>query len=134
TRREATKTLSLAGLELPPADVQVLLDRTEGWAAGLYIAALSLRGRTDLHRAVERFGGDDRLLADYLRDELLDGLDAERRRFLERTSVLDELSGPLCDAVLRRTASGVALRDMSRSNLFVVPLDSADTAFRYHGL
>jgi LuxR family maltose regulon positive regulatory protein len=134
TRREAAKMLSLAGLELPPADVQVLLDRTEGWAAGLYIAALSLRGRSDLHRAVEGFGGDDRLLADYLRDELLDGLDAERRRFLERTSVLEELSGPLCDAVLRRTASGVALRDMSRSNLFVVPLDQVDTSFRYHGL
>ena len=134
TRREAAKVLSLAGLELPPADVQLLLERTEGWPAGLYIAALSLRGRTDLHRAVEGFGGDDRLLADYLRDELLDGLDPERLRFLERTSVLDELSGPLCDAVLRRTASGVALRDMSRSNLFVVALDQADTSYRYHGL
>jgi LuxR family transcriptional regulator, maltose regulon positive regulatory protein len=134
TRREAAKMLSLAGLELPPADVQVLLERTEGWPAGLYIAALSLRGRTDLHQAVERFGGDDRMLADYLRDELFDGLDAERRRFLERTSVLEELSGPLCDAVLRRTASGVALRNMSRSNLLVLPLDHADTAYRYHGL
>ncbi|HEX5619851.1 MAG TPA: LuxR C-terminal-related transcriptional regulator [Solirubrobacteraceae bacterium] len=134
TRREAAKMLSLAGLELPLADVQVLLERTEGWPAGLYIAALSLRGRTDLHGAVERFGGDDRMLADYLRDELFDGLDAERRRFLERTSVLDELSGPLCDAVLRRTASGVALRSMARSNLLVVPLDHADTSYRYHGL
>jgi LuxR family maltose regulon positive regulatory protein len=134
TRREAAKMLSLAGLELAPADVQVLLDRTEGWATGLYIAALSLRGHSDLHRAVLRFGGDDRLLADYLRDELLDGLDAERRRFLERTSVLEELCGPLCDAVLGRTGSGVALRDMSRSNLFLVPLDHVDTAFRYHGL
>jgi LuxR family maltose regulon positive regulatory protein len=134
TRREAAKMLSLAGLELPPEDVQVLLERTEGWPAGLYIAALSLRGRTDLHRAVEQFGGDDRLLADYLRDELLDGLDAERRRFLEHTSVLDELCGPLCDAVLRRTASGVELRDMSRSNLLIVPLDPADTSYRYHGL
>ena len=74
------------------------------------------------------------MLADYLRDELLDGLDAERLRFLERTSVLDELSGPLCDAVLRRTASGVALRDMSRSNLFVVALDQVDSSYRYHGL
>jgi LuxR family maltose regulon positive regulatory protein len=134
TRREAAKMLSLAGLELPPEHVQVLLERTEGWPAGLYIAALSLRGRADLHRAVERFGGDDRLLADYLRDELLDGLDAERRRFLERTSMLDELRGPLCDAVLRRTGSGVALREMSRSNLLIVPLDPADTSYRYHGL
>jgi LuxR family maltose regulon positive regulatory protein len=134
SRREAAKMLSLAGLELPLADVQVLLERTEGWPAGLYIAALSLRGRADLAPAVAQFGGDDRLLADYLRDELLDGLDDEQLRFLVRTSVLDELSGPLCDAVLRRTASGVALREMSRSNLLVVPLDQADAAFRYHGL
>ena len=134
SRREAAKVLSLAGLELPPEDVQVLLDRTEGWPAGLYIAALSLRGRTDLRRAVERFGGDDRLLADYLRDEVLVGLDPEQQRFLEHTSVLDELSGPLCDAVLRRTGSGVALRDMSRSNLFVAPLDQFDASYRYHGL
>jgi LuxR family maltose regulon positive regulatory protein len=134
TRREAAKMLSLAELELAPADVQVLLERTEGWPAGLYIAALSLRGRADLPRAVAHFGGDDRLLADYLRDELLDGLDDEQRRFLVRTSVLDELTGPLCDAVLGRTASGIALRDMSRSNLLVVPLDHADTAFRYHRL
>ena len=134
TRREATRMLSLAGLDLPPADVQALLERTEGWAAGLYIAALSLRGRPDLHRAVEPFGGDDRLLADYLREELLDGLEAGELRFLQRTSVLDELSGPLCDAVLGRTASGAALREMSRSNLLIEPLDHADASYRYHGL
>jgi LuxR family transcriptional regulator, maltose regulon positive regulatory protein len=134
TRREAAKMLSLAGLELPLDEVQVLLERTEGWAAGLYVAALSLRGRSDLREAVAGFGGDDRLLADYVRDEVLDGLDPEQLRFLERTSVLDELSGPLCDAVLDRTASGVALRDMSRSNLLVVPLDQADASYRYHGL
>jgi LuxR family maltose regulon positive regulatory protein len=134
TRREATKMLRLAGLELAAEDVQTLLERTEGWPAGLYIAALSLRGRTDLRRAVERFGGDDRLLADYLRDELLDGLHPQRLRFLERSSVLEELSGPLCDAVLRRTGSGLALRDMSRSNLPLVPLDQSDVAYRYHRL
>jgi LuxR family maltose regulon positive regulatory protein len=134
TRREAAKMLSLAGLELPPEDVQVLLERTEGWPAGLYIAALSLRGRDDLHRAVERFDGDDRLLADYLRDEVLEGIHPERLRFLERSSLLDELSGPLCDAVLRRTASGLALRDMSRSNLLIVPLDQSDASYRYHRL
>jgi LuxR family maltose regulon positive regulatory protein len=134
TRREAAKMLSLAGLELPPEDVQVLLERTEGWPAGLYIAALSLRGRDDLHRAVERFDGDDSLLADYLRDDVLEGIHPERLRFLERSSLLDELSGPLCDAVLRRTASGLALRDMSRSNLLIVPLDQSDASYRYHRL
>jgi LuxR family transcriptional regulator, maltose regulon positive regulatory protein len=134
TRREATLMLSLAELELPPEDVNVLLERTEGWPAGLYLAALSLRGRPQLHRAVARFDGDDRLLSDYLRDELLADLDDEERMFLERTSVLDELSGPLCDAVLARRDSGALLRDMSRSNLLVVPLDSADGSYRYHRL
>jgi LuxR family transcriptional regulator, maltose regulon positive regulatory protein len=134
TRREAATMLSLADLELAADDVQVLLDRTEGWPAGLYLAALSLRGTPDPHRAVARFGGDDRLLSDYLRDELLAAVDEERLVFLESTSVLDELSGPVCDAVLERTGSGSVLRDMSRSNLLVVPLDNADGAYRYHAL
>ena len=134
TRREAAAMLSLAGLELEPDDVLVLLERTEGWPAGLYLAALSLGGRQDVHRAVARFGGDDRLLADYVRDELLGPLDAEQLAFLEETSVLDELSGPLCDAVLHRRGSGKVLRDMSRSNLLVVPLDDADGSYRYHPL
>jgi LuxR family maltose regulon positive regulatory protein len=134
TRREAAAMLSLADLELAADDVGVLVERTEGWPAGLYLAALSLRGSADVHRAVAGFGGDDRLLSDYLRDELLDGLDEDELAFLEWTSVLDELSGPLCDAVLERTGSGRLLRDMSRSNLLVVPLDTTDGAFRYHAL
>ena len=134
TRREAAMMLSLGGLDLPPEDVLVLLERTEGWPAGLYLAALSLRGHQDVHRAVARFGGDDRLLADYVRDELLGRLDDEQLAFLEGTSVLDELSGPLCDAVLHRRGSGNVLRDMSRSNLLVVPLDDADASYRYHPL
>ena len=134
TRREAATMLSLADLDLPPDDVNVLLDRTEGWPAGLYLAALSLRDRRDVHKAVARFGGDDRLLSDYLRDELLAGLDEQALGFLQRTSVLDELSGPVCDAVLDRTGSGTVLREMSRSNLLVVPLDSADASYRYHAL
>ena len=134
TPREAVAMLSLAGLDLPPDDVRVLLERTEGWPAGLYLAALSLAGRQDVHRAVARFGGDDRLLADYVRDEVLSPLDSEQHAFLEQTSVLDELSGPLCDAVLRRHGSGAVLRDMSRSNLLVVPLDDADVSYRYHPL
>ncbi len=134
TPREAVTMLSLAGLDLPPDDVRVLLERTEGWPAGLYLAALSLAGRPDVHRAVARFGGDDRLLADYVRDEVLSPLDSEQHAFLEQTSVLDELSGPLCDAVLRSHGSGAVLREMSRSNLLVVPLDDADVSYRYHPL
>ena len=106
TRREAMTMLSLAGLELPREDVLLLLERTEGWPAGLYLAALSLRGRPDVHRAAGRFGGDDRLVADYLRDELLATLEDEQLAFLQRTAVLDELSGAVCDAILDRTGSG----------------------------
>ncbi len=134
TPREASAVLSLAGLELAPEDVLLLHERTEGWPAGLYLAALSLRGRRDTQRAVARFGGDDRLLSDYLREELLGDLDDERAAFLELTSVLDELSGPVCDAVLDRSGSGRLLRELSRSNLLVVPLDDADSSYRYHAL
>jgi LuxR family transcriptional regulator, maltose regulon positive regulatory protein len=134
TRREAATMLSLAGLELAPEDVQLLLERTEGWAAGLYLATLSLRGRPDQPRAIARFGGDDRLLSDYLRDELLDELDETQRAFLEQSSVIDELSGPLCDAVLDRRGSGSMLRELSRSNVLLIPLDSADGSYRYHTL
>jgi LuxR family transcriptional regulator, maltose regulon positive regulatory protein len=134
TRREAAVMLSLAGLELAPEDVAVLLQRTEGWPAGLYLAALSLRDQSDVHRAVAAFAGDDRLTADYLRDELLDDLDPATRTFMWCTSVLDTLSGPLCDAVLDRKGSGAVLRDLSRSNALVVPLDSTDATYRYHPL
>jgi LuxR family maltose regulon positive regulatory protein len=132
TRREAAVMLSLAGLELPAEDVLVLLERTEGWPVGLYLAAVSLGGKQDVHRAVSRFGGDDRLMSDYVRDELLDGLDDDQRAFMRRTSVLENLSGSLCDAVLESRGSGEALRHMSRSNVLMVPLDSADGEYRYH--
>ena len=102
------------------------MHRTEGWPAGLYLAALSLREQPDRDHAVARFAGDDRLVADYLRDELLAGLPHEDLRFLTSTSVLAELSGPLCDAVLGRPGSGATLRDLARSNLMLVPLDRAD--------
>jgi len=132
TRGEAAEVLG--GLGLRPADVELLVHRTEGWPAGLYLAALSLREQPDRERAVARFAGDDRLVADYLRDELLAGLPRERLRFLTSTSVLAELSGPLCDAVLDGPGSGATLRDLARSNLMLVPLDRADDRYRYPGL
>jgi LuxR family maltose regulon positive regulatory protein len=134
TRREAARLLGQAGLELQQREVGTLLDRTEGWPACLYLAALSLRERTDVARGVARFAGDDRLVADYLCDELLDALDAQERAFLLRASVLDELSGPLCDAVLGRSGSGAVLRDMSRANVPLVPLDATDGRYRCHRL
>ena len=132
TRVEAAE--DLGGLGRRPVDVELLVQRTEGWPAGLYLAALSLREQPDRDHAVARFAGDDRLVADYLRDELLAGLPPERLRFLTSTSVLAELSGPLCDAVLGRPGSGATLRDLARSNLMLVPLDRADDRYRYHGL
>jgi LuxR family maltose regulon positive regulatory protein len=132
TRGEAA--VLLTGLGLRSADVDMLVQRTEGWPAGLYLAALSLQDQPDRQRALARFAGDDRLVADYLRDELLAELPRDRLSFLFRTSVLDDLSGPLCDAVLARPGSGGTLRELSRSNLMLVPLDRADDRYRYHGL
>jgi LuxR family maltose regulon positive regulatory protein len=132
TRTEAG--LLLAGLGLRPGDIDTLLARTEGWPAGLYLAALSLRDEPDRGRALARFAGDDRFVADYLRDELLAELPGDRLRFLRRTSVLEDLTGPLCDAVLARPGSGGTLRELARANVMLVPLDRADARYRYHGL
>jgi LuxR family maltose regulon positive regulatory protein len=134
TRGEAATLLRSTGLALDADDVGRLMERTEGWPAGLYLAALSLQAQPDLERALARFAGDDRIVADYLRDELLAQLPEERLLFLARTSVLDTLSGGLCDAVLDRPGSGRVLKDLARSNILLVPLDRTDERFRYHGL
>jgi LuxR family maltose regulon positive regulatory protein len=134
TRSEGSRLLDAAGLRLSPEAAARLVERTEGWPAGLYLAALSLKGSGDPDRAAEAFAGDDRLVADYLRDELMAGLPPDQLSFLVRTSVLDRLSGPLCDAVLAREGSGEMLRRLSRSNLLLVPLDRRDEAYRYHAL
>src|SRR5207247_2721413 len=99
-----------------------------------YLAALSLRGQADVGQAVTRFAGDDRLVIDYLRDELLSRLPNEQVSFLTRTSVLDRLSGGLCDAALERSGSARVLREMSRSNPLLIPLDRHDEWYRYHTL
>ncbi|MGD9694809.1 MAG: LuxR C-terminal-related transcriptional regulator [Thermoleophilia bacterium] len=123
-----------AGMRLDPGDVERLLRRTEGWAAGLYLAGLSLRGRDDAAGFIADFAGDDRMVVDYLAEEVLEGQDDERRAFLLRTSVLRRLSGPLCDAVTGASGSGRLLAELERSNLFLVPLDSRREWYRYHHL
>ena len=90
--------------------------------------------RTTLQRAVEDFYGDDRLVADYVRDAFLEGIPAFELDFLTRTSLLDRLSGPLCDAILERDGSAEILRQMARSNMLLVPLDHRDLEYRYHSL
>src|SRR3954471_20186402 len=132
-RDEAAALVSSVGLRLRRPELETLMQRTEGWAAGLYLAALSLRtGRDD--GALYRFGGDDRMVADYMRDEVLSELAAEDLAFVVATSVLDRLSGPVCDAVSGRPRSARRLRRLSRSNLLVLPLDHNDESYRYHPL
>jgi LuxR family maltose regulon positive regulatory protein len=134
TPSEAAAMLGEAGVHLDGDDVARLVARTEGWPAGLYLAALSLRDRRADGAAVDSFDGDDRLVADYLRQEMLSALSGEALDFLVRTSVLDRLCGPLCDAVLERSGSAEILRALSRANLLLVALDSTDDWYRCHGL
>jgi LuxR family transcriptional regulator, maltose regulon positive regulatory protein len=122
------------GLALPPEDIHALLERTEGWAAGLYLAGLSLRGHKDPARFIQGFGGDDRQIADYLTAEVLSGQSAEVRTLLLRTSVLDRFSGPLCDAVTDGSGSQSVLEELERSQLFLEPLDTTRNWYRYHRL
>jgi LuxR family maltose regulon positive regulatory protein len=131
---EAAALLAGLGLDLAEADVAQLQERTEGWAAGLYLAALSLRGRSDAHAFVEQFAGNDRHVVDYLGAELLEEQPEEIRRFLLRTSILSRLSAPLCDAVLGEDGSLELLKAIERSNLFLVPLDERREWYRYHHL
>lgn len=131
---EGAALVRLAGLDLDDESAASLVERTEGWAAGLYLAALALRDHPEPTRAASGFSGDDRVVADYLRHELLAMFPESLVQFLSRTSVLDELSGPLCDAVLESSGSQATLEELERSNLFVVPLDRTGDQFRYHHL
>ncbi len=124
----------MLGLGLEHDDVVRLHERTEGWAAALYLAALSLRGRADQRSFIAAFAGDDRHVVDYLGAEVLHGQPEEVRTFLLRTSVLDRLSGSLCDAVTETLGSAEMLERIERANLLLVPLDSKRRWYRYHHL
>jgi LuxR family maltose regulon positive regulatory protein len=126
--REAT------GLDLPAASVASLQDRTEGWAAGLQLAALSLRGQADPAGFVETFAGSHRYVLDYLTEEVLARQPEPLVGFLLETSVLERLCGPLCDAVTGRPGSQGLLEQVERANLFLVPLDEVRGWWRYHQL
>jgi LuxR family maltose regulon positive regulatory protein len=121
-------------LGLSDEDVSTLCERAEGWPAGIYLAALSLRNRPDRHEFIVAFAGDDRHIVDYLGDEVLADLEPELRTLLLRTSVLERVSGPLCDAVADVSGSARRLDQLARSNLFVVPLDDQRNWYRYHHL
>jgi LuxR family transcriptional regulator, maltose regulon positive regulatory protein len=122
------------GLGLADADIQLLCQRTEGWAAGLYLAALSLTGRSDPAAFIRSFAGDNRHIVDYLMAEVLDGQPPHLVRFLVRSSVLGRLSGELCNAVLEESDSASILEEVDRENMFLVPLDVSRHWYRYHHL
>jgi LuxR family transcriptional regulator, maltose regulon positive regulatory protein len=122
------------GPELPEAAAAALGDRTEGWAAGLQLAALSLRGHGDVGDFVERFSGSHRYVLDYLTQEVLDRQPEPLRSFLLETSILERLSGPLCAAVTGRADSQQLLEQAEQANLFLHPLDEVRGWWRYHQL
>jgi LuxR family transcriptional regulator, maltose regulon positive regulatory protein len=135
TAEEAAALLREAiGPDLPDATVTALLARTEGWAAGLQLAILSLRGQADVAGFVEEFSGSHRYVLDYLTEEVLDRQPDQVRNFLLEASVLERLSGELCDAVTGRTDGQAMLEQVERANLFLVPLDEVRGWWRYHQL
>jgi LuxR family transcriptional regulator, maltose regulon positive regulatory protein len=132
--REAKLLLEAAGVKLDGSEVSALTERTEGWPAGLYLAALSMQAGGSSAASAQAFAGDDRFVSEYFRLELLSRLPEAEARFLKYTSVLDRMSGGLCDAVLETTRSADTLEALERRNGFVVPLDRRGDRYRYHQL
>jgi LuxR family maltose regulon positive regulatory protein len=132
---EATAFLQqVAGLDISPADATALQDRTEGWIAGLQLAALSLQGRTDVSDFIATFAGSHHYIMDYLVEEVLQQRPPGTEPFLLQTAFLDRLCGSLCDAVTGRSDSQGILAQLHQANLFVVPLDDEGNWYRYHHL
>ena len=134
TCAEASSLLRNVDLTLSVDEVAGLHHRTEGRPAGLYLAALYLREGGPLASAAVSFGGDDRLVSEYMESEFLSRISRRQRVFLTRTAVLERMSGPLCEAVLEVSGSAVILADLARSNLLLVPLDRRGQWYRYHHL
>jgi LuxR family transcriptional regulator, maltose regulon positive regulatory protein len=122
------------GLGLTPEEVDTLLERMEGWPAGLYLTALSLRRTTDRHALVNELAASSRHLLDFLETEVLQAHDPPMQELMLRSSILERLSGPLCDAVLDQQHSALMLDELSRSNLFLIPLDYEGGSYRFHPL
>lgn len=131
---EASELVAHEGIALSGESVELLVERTEGWPAGLYLAVLWLRDLDDPNQEVRAFAGSAREVGDYLTDEVLTALPPDRRDFLLRTSVLGRFTPELCDAVLGRNESAAVLDELARSNMFLVALDARGTWYRYHHL
>ena len=130
----ATFLNEILHLGLATETLGALHERTEGWPVGVHLAAMSLSHEADPAGFVARFGGASRHIVDYLTEVVLDALDEERHQFLLETSVLDTMSGPLCDAATGRQGSAEMLVELERANLFLIPLDDRREWYRYHEL
>ena len=130
----ATLVHAVADVQLSEPDLADLMERTEGWPAGVYLAALSLRGHPSPHAFVRQFTGDNRFIVDFLAEEVLSRQPGEVRQFLARTSILPRFCAPLCDAVSGSVNAAEILDILERENLFIVPLDENRQWFRYHHL
>ena len=134
SERETRELLEASGIALSAAGVALLHQRTEGWAAGLRLAAISLAGHPDPERFVAEFSGSNRTVAEYLVDEMLDRQPAEIQDLLLRTCLLDRVNGELADLLTGRVGSERMLLELEDANAFVVSLDPGRTWFRYHHL
>ncbi len=135
TREESGIFLEkVMGLSLSPSDIATLEERTEGWIAGLQLAGLSLQGRDDISEFLEAFAGSHRYVLDYLAEEVLYRQQEEDQSFLLQTSILERLSGSLCDAVTRHDNSQAILEQFETANLFIISLDDERHWYRYHHL
>jgi LuxR family transcriptional regulator, maltose regulon positive regulatory protein len=134
THNEAAALLDAAGVAVSGDGLATLMARTEGWPCALRLAIVALSGEADVDAAIADFGGDDRVVADYVRDEILAELPAERLEFLTTSSVLEPLTGPVCDAVLKRHDSGGVLFDLGRSPVPIRPTDRSEQHFHLHPL
>jgi LuxR family transcriptional regulator, maltose regulon positive regulatory protein len=130
----AALVLNVSGFELAEPDLAALLERTEGWPAGLHLAALSLRGHPSPSAFIRQFTGDNRFIVDFLAEEVLSRQPSDIRQFLARTAVLDRFCAPLCDAVTESANAAEVIDVLERENLFLVPLDDNRQWYRYHHL
>ncbi|MFL5656890.1 MAG: hypothetical protein ACJ8CB_22245, partial [Ktedonobacteraceae bacterium] len=135
TREEATSFLSQTiGVEFSTEDITALETRTEGWIAGLQLAALSLQGRQDISHFMQAFTGTHRFVVDYLTQEVLARQPADVQSFLLQTAILERLCGSLCEAVTGEPEGQAMLERLEEANLFLLPLDDERRWYRYHQL
>jgi LuxR family transcriptional regulator, maltose regulon positive regulatory protein len=134
TKDEVYSILASDGVQLSRDSISELVHRTEGWPAGVYLAALSLVGRPDPAGFVHHFSGNNRFIGDYLTEEVLSRQTDDIRHFIIDMSILDRFSAPLCDYIRAKHDSATILRELKHTNLFLIPLDAEESWFRFHHL